>query len=665
MSAAVAVEATAAPRARVGPVFGALMLVMLMASLDSTIVSTALPTIAGDLGGFSRLPWVVTAYLLASTITTPVAGKLGDMYGRKLVLQVALVVFLVGSILCGLSQNMTELIVFRGVQGLGGGALMVSTQAVIGDVVSPRERGRYSGLMGAVFGISTVVGPLLGGLFVDHLSWHWIFYVNVPIGVVAFIVLQLVLHGRAERVKRSIDYVGMALLAGGLTSIVLYTSLGGDTYGWWSAPMLVLLVLSIVATAGFILAERRASEPILPLSLFRNRIFTISSVIGFIVGVSLFGSVTYIPLYLQIVKGASPTQSGLEMLPLMGGVLLTSIGSGQLISRFGRYKVFPIVGTALMAVGMLLLSRLTAGTSMVLADLYMFVVGLGLGFVMQVLILAVQNAVEYRDLGVATASATLFRSMGGTIGVPIFGAIFTNQLAGKLAQLPAGAAAQIPAHLGPGSIAALPDATRTAYIDAYANSLHPVFELAALLALTAFAFTWWLQERPLRQTVADQSIGDSFASPRDPASLHELEERLGTLSRRENRYRIYKRVAEVAGLQLGPRATWLLLRLEDQPPFTVEETAARFDLPVSRVTPLLTELANEGLIQQAGELPDTFVLSEAGSAAATTIHDARRRQLEHFLEGWQPDQQPEVLQLLERFTRSLRSKPPAGEPVPT
>ena len=281
------------------------------------------------------------------------------------------------------------------------------------------------------------------------------------------------LHGRAERVKRSIDYVGMALLAGGLTSIVLYTSLGGDTYGWWSAPMLVLLVLSMVATAGFILAERRAAEPILPLSLFRNRIFTISSVIGFIVGVSLFGSVTYIPLYLQIVKGASPTQSGLEMLPLMGGVLLTSIGSGQLISRFGRYKVFPIVGTALMAVGMLLLSRLTAGTSMVLADLYMFVVGLGLGFVMQVLILAVQNAVEYRDLGVATASATLFRSMGGTIGVPIFGAIFTNQLAGKLAQLPAGAAAQIPAHLGPGSIAALPDATRTAYIDAYANSLHP------------------------------------------------------------------------------------------------------------------------------------------------------------------------------------------------
>ena len=295
--------------------------------------------------------------------------------------------------------------------------------------------------------------------------------------------------------------------------------------------------------------------------------------IGFIVGVSLFGSVTYIPLYLQIVKGASPTESGLEMLPLMAGVLLTSIGSGQLITRFGRYKVFPIVGTALLAVGMLLLSRLTAGTSMLLADLYMFVVGLGLGFVMQVLILAVQNAVDYRDLGVATASATLFRSMGGTIGVPIFGAIFTNQLAGKLAHdLPPGAAGQIPAHLGPGSSRRSRPRSARHTSNAYATSLHPVFELAALLALTAFACTWLLQERPLREIVGDQSIGDSFASPRDPASLEELEARLGTLSRRENRYRIYKRVAEVAQLQLGPRATWLLLRLEDEPPFTADET---------------------------------------------------------------------------------------------
>ena len=279
------------------------MLVMLLASLDSTIVSTALPTIVGDLGGIEHLSWVVTAYLLASTISTPLAGKLGDMLGRKLVLQSALVVFLIGSVLCGLSQNMGELIAFRAIQGLGGGALMVSTQAVIGDVVSPRERGRYSGLMGGVFGVSTVVGPLLGGLFVDHLSWRWIFYINVPIGIVAFVVLQVVLHAPTQRVRHAIDYLGMGLLAGGLTSIVLYTSLGGTTWPWWSSQMKLLLGLSIVLLVGFVVAEHFAREPLVPLGLFRNRVFSVASAVGFIVGMALFGSVTYLPLYLQVVQG--------------------------------------------------------------------------------------------------------------------------------------------------------------------------------------------------------------------------------------------------------------------------------------------------------------------------------------------------------------------------
>ena len=347
---------------RIAPVFGALMLVMLMASLDQTIVSTALPTIVGDLGGASKLAWVVTAYMLASTVTTPLAGKLGDLYGRKIVLQVALVTFLIGSALCGQAHGMNELILFRGIQGLGGGALMVSTQAVIGDIVPPRDRGRYSGLMGSVFGVSTVIGPLLGGFFVDHLSWRWIFYVNLPIGVVAFVVLGAVLHTPERHQKHVIDYAGVALLATGLSSIVLFTSLGGTSYDWTSPLIIGLMILGVVLLAGFVWVESRAAEPVLSLDLFRNRVFAVTSAVGFIVGFAMFGSITYIPVYLQIVKGSTPTESGLQMLPLMAGVLIASIGSGLLTARTGRYKIYPILGTALMTIGMLLLSRLEVGT---------------------------------------------------------------------------------------------------------------------------------------------------------------------------------------------------------------------------------------------------------------------------------------------------------------
>jgi EmrB/QacA subfamily drug resistance transporter len=455
-------------------IFGALLLVLLLASLDQTIVSTALPTIVGDLGGISKLSWVVTAYLLSSTVVGPVYGKLGDLYGRKVVLQSAIVIFLVGSALCGISQNMTELIAFRAIQGLGGGGLFVLTIAVVGDIIAPRDRGRYQGFFGAVFGVSTVIGPLLGGFFVDNLSWRWIFYVNLPIGVLALAVIATAFQARTDRARHTIDYLGAALLAGGLAAVVLYTSLGGTTYPWGSPGMVALVATGIALLAAFVLAEKRAAEPILPLELFRNRTFAVTSAVGFIVGLALFGAVTYLPLYLQDVKGYSPTISGLLITPMMAGVLITSIGSGQLISRFGRYKPFPIAGTAIAAVGLALLSRLQVDTSTVVAGAYMLVLGLGLGLVLQVLVLAAQNAVDYKYLGVASSGSTLFRQVGGSIGVSLFGAIFANRLAHHLAtSIPAGA--HVPATADPAALKRLPPALHHAYATAIAEALHPVF----------------------------------------------------------------------------------------------------------------------------------------------------------------------------------------------
>ena len=395
------------PRLRV--IFSALLLVLLLASLDQTIVSTALPTIVGDLGGIQHLSWVVTAYLLAATISGPLYGKLGDLYGRKIVLQTAIALFLIGSALCGLSQNMTELIAFRALQGLGGGGLIVSTLAIVGDVVPPRERGKYQGFFGAVFGVSTIIGPLLGGFFVDNLTWRWIFYVNLPIGVLAFVVIGAVFHAPTERREHAIDFLGAGLLAAGLAGVVLYTSLGGTTYAWSSPGMIALLAAGTLSLVAFLLVESRVPEPILPLALFRNRVFAVTSAVGFIIGLALFGAITYLPVYLQLVKAKSPTVSGLLLTPMMGGLLVTSILSGQLISRFGRYRPFPIAGTAITACGLALLSTLALDTSIGAVGVYMLVVGLGLGMVMQVLVLAAQNAVPYQYLGVATSSSTMFR----------------------------------------------------------------------------------------------------------------------------------------------------------------------------------------------------------------------------------------------------------------
>jgi EmrB/QacA subfamily drug resistance transporter len=501
------------PRIRL--IFVALLLVLLLAALDQTIVSTALPTIVGDLGGIAHLSWVVTAYLLASTITGPLYGKLGDLYGRKKILQTAIVIFLIGSALCGLAQSMAQLIAFRALQGLGAGGLMVVTLAVVGDIIPPRERGRYQGYFGAVFGLSTVIGPLLGGFFVDNLSWRWIFYVNLPVGAIALSVIATAFHTREVHKRHAMDYLGAALLAGALAAIVLFTSLGGTTWAWGSPEVIALIALSVVLVPAFLLVESRAEEPILPLSLFSNHTFSLTSAIGFIVGFALFGAVTYLPLYLQVTKGSSPTVSGLQLTPLMAGVLVTSIASGQLISRLGRYRMFPIAGTALMVVAMFLLARLHADTSTWVAAVDALILGLGLGMVMQVLVLAVQNSVDRTVMGVATSGSTLFRQVGGSIGVALFGTIFASRVHVELAQrLPRGA--RIPKTINPAGIKHLPARSHEAFSHAFAAALHPVFLTAAAFSLAAFALTWFLREVPLRRSVRP---GEAVEPSRDPETI--------------------------------------------------------------------------------------------------------------------------------------------------
>lgn len=503
-------------RRRVLIVIGALMLGMLLAALDQTIVSTALPTIVADLHGASHLSWVVVAYLLAATASTPLWGKLGDQYGRKVFFQASIVIFLAGSALSGISHSMVELIAFRAVQGLGGGGLMVGAQAIVGDVVPPRDRGRYQGLFGAVFGVASVVGPLLGGVFVEQLSWRWIFYVNLPIGAVALAAVAAAVPGRGRRVHHVIDYLGIGLLAAAATSLTLLTSLGGTSYAWGSMPILAMGAAGVVLAVAFVVVERRATEPVLPLHLFANRAFSVTSVVGFIIGFAMFGAITYLPFYFQNVKGASPTVSGVDLLPLMAGLLVTSIGSGLAISRTGRYRLFPLVGTALMAVGLYLLSHLGVTTGAGAAALDMVVLGMGLGGVMQVLVLIVQNAVPHSELGVATSSATFFRSIGGSFGTAIFGAIFANVITGDVAsrlhgaRLPAGLSF---ASLTPKLLDALPRGIHGAIVGGYAAAVHTLFVVAIPIALLAFAGSWLIPHIELRRANPGPAGPDELSRP--------------------------------------------------------------------------------------------------------------------------------------------------------
>ncbi|AMK23148.1 MULTISPECIES: MFS transporter [Sphingomonadaceae] len=641
--------APAAPPQSVRLIFGALMLVMLLASLDQTIVSTALPTIVGEFGGLAHLSWIVTAYMLATTIVTPLYGKLGDLFGRKIVLQGAILLFLAGSALCGLSRSMGALIAFRALQGLGGGGLMVTTMAAIGDIIPPRDRGRYQGFFGGVFGLSTVLGPLIGGFFVEHLSWRWIFYINLPLGLLALGVIAVAFTSPAERRRPAIDVTGAALMATFLTALVLFTSLGGHTYPWDSPMSLGLAGVALVALAGFIMVERRAAEPILPLPLFANPTFLIACAVGFIVGLAMFGSVTYMPIYLQVVKGVSPSTAGLQLTPMMGGVLVTSIASGQIISRIGRYRLFPIIGTAVMTVGLGLLSTLGVASSIWVAPAYMLVLGLGLGMVMQVLVLAVQNAIDYRNLGVATSGTTLFRSTGGSVGVSLFGAIFAANLASGLAsRMPAGA--RLPTASDAVAIAALPPGVRHVYLEVFTAALHPVFLSAAVIAAFAFLLTWFLKEVPLRDGERSETIGESFAMPHDATSLDELELIVTRLGRREHRWETYRRIAERRGISLAPDEMWLLVQLCRAP------QALPANLGEGSLGPIAGRLVDRGLLRRARE--GRLAVSDAGRAIFENIIAGYRAWLAHILERWSPEEHEEVRTMLNGLARELVAELP-------
>jgi EmrB/QacA subfamily drug resistance transporter len=620
-------------------VFLAIVLGMLLAALDQTIVATALPTIVADLGGAGHQSWVVTSYLLASTIITALVGRLGDLFGRKVVFQAAVVFFVLGSVLCGLSQSMVMLVAARTLQGIGGGAITVTATALIGEVIPLRDRGRYQGALGAVFGVTTVIGPLLGGYFTDHLTWRWAFWVNVPVSFVVFFVAAAAIPSLATRGKAVIDYAGILFVGLGATGLTLATSWGGTTYSWNSPTIIGLFAASAVALGIFVWVESRSSgpesAPILPTRLFANPVFTVCCVLSFVVGFAMLGALTFLPTYMQFVDGVSATTSGLRTLPMVAGMLSTSIGSGILVGRTGRYKIFPVAGTAVMALAFLLMSRMDPSTSALLQSVYLFILGAGIGSCMQVLVLIVQNTSSFEDLGVATSGVTFFRTIGSSFGAAIFGSLFTNFLHSRIGPALALSGASPAAANSPEALHRLPRAAAAPIVSAYAASLTQVFLWAVPVAVVGFIVALFLREVPLRDIGNNATdLGDGFAMPTTQTPEEMLETAIGRLMRGEPGMRL-RSIAMRPDCRLDVAELWALLRINRYQRAVgiarITDIGEQFGIPYEVLEPTFDRLVRGGYAQRD---VDRFWLTTAGTREVDFVSS--------LLQGW----------IIDKLTRS-------------